>query len=137
MNKRKTKDFILNALMYLCAGIIMALLLGVVGYIIYRGIGHISWELLSTKPSLIRDEIGILPNILNTVYIILMTLIIVLPLGVGAAIYLNEYATNKKVVRFIELATETLSGIPSMADGRTTVLIIYHLPAPSASEPSR
>lgn len=123
MNKRKTKDFILNALMYLCAGIIMALLLGVVGYIIYRGIGHISWELLSTKPSLIRDEIGILPNILNTVYIILMTLIIVLPLGVGAAIYLNEYATNKKVVRFIELATETLSGIPSIIYGLVGMLI--------------
>ena len=123
MNKRKTKDFILNALMYLCAGIIMALLLGVVGYIIYRGIGHISWELLSTKPSLIRDEIGILPNILNTVYIILMTLIIVLPLGVGAAIYLNEYATNNKVVRFIELATETLSGIPSIIYGLVGMLI--------------
>lgn len=123
MNKRKTKDFILNFVMYLCAGIIMALLLGVVGYIIYRGIGNITWEFLSTKPSLIRDSIGILPNILNTVYIIIITLVIVLPLGVGAAIYLNEYATNKKVVRIIELATETLSGIPSIIYGLVGMLV--------------
>lgn len=123
MNKRKTKDLILNLVMYLCAGIIMALLLGVVGYIIYRGIGNITWEFLSTKPSLIRDSIGILPNILNTVYIIIITLVIVLPLGVGAAIYLNEYATNKKVVRIIELATETLSGIPSIIYGLVGMLV--------------
>ena len=98
--------------MYASAGLICLILLGLIGYILYRGLGNISWELLSTKPSLIRGTTGILPNILNTLYIILITLVIVLPLGVGAAIYLNEYASNKKVVRIIELATETLSGIP-------------------------
>lgn len=101
----------------------MTLLLGVIGYILYRGVLNISWEFLSTKPSLIRDSIGILPNILNTVYIILMTLTIVLPLGVGSAIYLNEYATNKKIVRIIELATETLSGIPSIIYGLVGMLV--------------
>lgn len=123
MNKRKVKDIILNLAMYICAGIIMAILLGIVGYILYRGAGNISWKFLSTKPSLITDSIGILPNILNTVYIILITLIIVLPLGVGAAIYLNEYATSKKLVRIIELATETLSGIPSIIYGLVGMLI--------------
>lgn len=122
-NQRKIKSFLLNLLMYLSAGIIVALLLGVIGYILYRGVSNISWELLSTKPSFVRDSIGILPNILNTVYIILMTLVIVLPLGVGAAIYLNEYATNKKLVRIIELATETLSGIPSIIYGLVGMLV--------------
>lgn len=122
-NKRKSKSLFLNILMHLSAGIIVALLLGVIGYILYRGVMNISWEFLSTKPSLVRDTIGILPNILNTVYIILMTLVIVLPLGVGAAIYLNEYATNKKIVRIIELATETLSGIPSIIYGLVGMLV--------------
>ncbi len=124
MNKRrKINDLILNILMYLSAGIIAALLIGIIGYIFYRGAGSISWEFLSTKPSLIRDTIGILPNILNTAYIILMTLVLVLPLGVGAAIYLNEYATSKKLVRIIELATETLSGIPSIIYGLVGMLV--------------
>ncbi len=122
-NRRRTKDFILNLLMYISAGIIAVLLIGIIGYILYRGIWHISWQFLSTKPSLIRDTIGILPNILNTVYIILITLVAVLPLGVGAAIYLNEYAKNKKLVRVIELATETLSGIPSIIYGLVGMLI--------------
>ncbi len=122
-NRRKIKSFLLNLLMYFSAGIIVTLLLGVIGYILYRGVLNISWEFLSTKPSLIRDSIGILPNILNTVYIILMTLTIVLPLGVGSAIYLNEYATNKKIVRIIELATETLSGIPSIIYGLVGMLV--------------
>ncbi|MBQ7794737.1 MAG: phosphate ABC transporter permease PstA [Clostridia bacterium] len=122
-DRRKINDLILNILMYLSAGIISALLIGIIGYILYRGIGHISWEFLSEKPSLIRNTVGILPNILNTVYIILMTLIVVLPLGVGSAIYLNEYATNKKLVRIIELATETLSGIPSIIYGLVGMLV--------------
>ena len=113
----------LNVLMYLSAGIICLILLGVIGYILYRGLPHISIELLTTKPSLIRNTVGILPNILNTIYIILITLIIVLPLGVGSAIYLNEYATNKKIIRVIELATETLSGIPSIIYGLVGMLI--------------
>lgn len=121
--KRKIKCGILRGLMYFAAGTICIILLGLIGYILYRGLGNITWELLSTKPSLLKETTGILPNILNTVYIIIMTLVIVLPLGVGAAIYLNEYAKNKKVVRIIELATETLSGIPSIIYGLVGMLI--------------
>jgi len=121
--KRKIKCAVLNILMYLSAGIICLILLGLIGYILYRGLPHISLEFLTSKPSLIRETVGILPNILNTIYIILITLVIVLPIGVGAAIYLNEYAENKKVVRIIELATETLSGIPSIIYGLVGMLI--------------
>ena len=120
---RKIKCAILNILMYLSAGIICLILLGLIGYILYRGLPHISLEFLTSKPSLICETVGILPNILNTLYIILITLVIVLPIGVGAAIYLNEYAANKKVVRIIELATETLSGIPSIIYGLVGMLI--------------
>lgn len=120
---RKIKDGILNLLMLLSAALICGLLLGLIGYILYRGIPHISWEFVSTKPSLLRGTVGILPNILNTIYIIIITLIIVLPLGVGAAIYLNEYAKNKKLVRIIELATETLAGIPSIIYGLVGMLV--------------
>ena len=121
--KRKIKSTFLNILMYLSAGIICLILLSVIGYILYRGLPHISIELLTSKPSLIRGTVGILPNILNTIYLILITLIIVLPLGVGSAIYLNEYAKNKKLIRIIELATETLSGIPSIIYGLVGMLI--------------
>lgn len=121
--KRKIRDCILNLLMILSAGVICGLLIGLIGYILYRGIPHISWTLISTKPSLLRGTVGILPNILNTLYIIIITLVIVLPLGVGAAIYLNEYAKNKKLVRIIELATETLSGIPSIIYGLVGMLV--------------
>ena len=121
--KRKVKCAILNILMYLSAGIICLILLGLIGYILYRGLPHITPQFLTSKPSLIRETVGILPNILNTLYIILITLVIVLPIGVGAAIYLNEYAENKKVVRIIELATETLSGIPSIIYGLVGMLI--------------
>ena len=119
----KIKCTILNVLMYLSAGIICLILLGIIGYILYRGLPHISLSFLTQKPSLIRETVGILPNILNTLYIILITLVIVLPIGVGAAIYLNEYAENKKIVRIIELATETLSGIPSIIYGLVGMLI--------------
>lgn len=121
--KRKIKGLILNILLYMAAGIVCLLLLGLIGYILCRGLPHISWELISTKPSLLRGTMGILPNILNTVYIILMTIIVVLPIGVGAAIYLNEYEKNKKAVNIIELAAETLSGIPSIIYGLVGMLI--------------
>lgn len=121
--RRKVKCAILNTLMYLSAGIICLILLGLIGYILYRGLPHITPQFLTSKPSLIRETVGILPNILNTIYIILITLVIVLPIGVGAAIYLNEYSVNKKVVRIIELATETLSGIPSIIYGLVGMLI--------------
>lgn len=122
-NARKIKGLLWNILMYLATGGICVLLLGLIGYILYRGIPYISWELISTKPSLLKGTVGILPNILNTVYIIILTLIIVLPLGVGAAIYLNEYAKNRKLVRVIELATETLAGIPSIIYGLVGMLV--------------
>ncbi len=92
-------------------------------YVIVRGFPYITWKLLSTSPSYINDSIGILPDILNTIYIILATLTLVLPLGVGAAIYLNEYATNKRCVALIEYAAETLSGIPSIIYGLVGMLI--------------
>lgn len=121
--KRKITGMVLNSLMLLSAGIICMLLMGVIGYILFRGVKQISWELVSTKPSLLRGTIGILPNILNTLYIIVITLAIVLPLGVGAAIYLNEYASDRKLVRIIELATETLAGIPSIIYGLVGMLV--------------
>lgn len=120
---RKIKDMLRNLLMILSAGFICCLLLGIIGYILYRGIPYVSWILVSTKPSLLRGTVGILPNILNTLYMIVMTLVIVLPLGVGAAIYLNEYAKNKKLVRMIELAAETLAGIPSILYGLVGMLV--------------
>lgn len=120
---RKLKCTLLNILMYFAIGVICFILLGLIGYILYRGAGNITLELLTSKPSLLRGTVGILPNILNTLYIIIFTLLLVLPLGVGAAIYLNEYAKNKKVVRLIELATETLAGIPSIIYGLVGMLI--------------
>lgn len=120
---RKIRDHILNVLVFLSAGFICCLLMGLIGYILYRGIPHISWAFISTKPSLLRGTVGILPNILNTLYIIAITLAVSLPLGVGAAIYLNEYAKNKKIVRMIELATETLAGIPSIIYGLVGMLV--------------
>ena len=120
---RKIKGLMLQALMYLATGIIVLSLLGLIIYILYRGLPNISVKLLTTKPSLVRETIGILPNILNTLYIIIMTLIIVLPLGVGSAVYLTEYAKNRKVVKIIELATETLAGIPSIIYGLVGMLV--------------
>lgn len=120
---RKLKCALLNILMYFAIGVICLILTGLIGYILYRGAGNITIELLTSKPSLLRGTVGILPNILNTLYIIMITLLLVLPLGVGAAIYLNEYAKNKKVVRTIELATETLAGIPSIIYGLVGMLI--------------
>ena len=120
---RRIKDGIANFLMYFAAGAILLLLALIIGYILFCGLPNITVKLLTTKPSLIRETVGILPNILNTVYIILMTLIVVLPLGVGAAVYLTEYAKNRKLVQIIELATETLAGIPSIIYGLVGMLI--------------
>ena len=113
----------LKVLMYLASALIITIFIGIIGYILYRGIPYVTWQLLSTKPSLIKETIGILPNLLNTLYIILMTLVVILPLGVGAAIYLNEYAKNKRIVQTIELAAETLSGIPSIIYGLAGMLL--------------
>lgn len=121
--KRKFYSVMTKTLMAVSAALIIAAFIGIAGYILYRGVAHISWEFLSTKPSLLKGTNGILPNILNTVYIVIMTLLVVLPLGVGSAIYLNEYAKNKKAVGMIELATETLAGIPSIIYGLVGMLI--------------
>ena len=120
--RRQVYDKGLRALLWLCAGVTCALLVFLIGYIFYRGLGSITWELLTTQTSYIKDTIGILPNILNTLYIIFVAMLIVLPLGVGAAIYLTEYATNHKVVELIEFATETLTGIPSIIFGLVGML---------------
>lgn len=117
MHKRNIYIGTVRILMWLASGITAALTLFLLGYVLIKGLPNITWQLLSTKPSALRGTIGILPNILNTVYIIIATLAIVLPLGVGAAVYLTEYATNKKLVSLIEYAAETLSGIPSIIYG--------------------
>ena len=120
--RRRLYDRGLRALLWVCAGVTCALLVFLIGYIFYRGLGNLSWQLLTTQASYIKDTIGILPNILNTLYIIAVAMVIVLPLGVGAAIYLTEYASNRKVVEVIEFATETLTGIPSIIFGLVGML---------------
>ena len=115
--RRKAYGGVMRMLMYVSVGLTCALVLFMIGYVLYKGVPNLSWPLLSTKPSYLSGTIGILPDILNTVYIVLASLVIVLPLGVGAAVYLTEYAANKKLVAAIEYAAETLSGIPSIIYG--------------------
>ena len=125
--KRRIYDRGLRALLYLCGAITCALLVFLIAYVFYRGLGGITWEFLSTQRSYINGTDGILPNILNTLYIIFFSMIIVLPLGVGAAIYLTEYASNRKLVAIIEFATETLTGIPSIIFGLVGMLFFNQL----------
>lgn len=113
----------MHSIMIISTALTAALVLFLLAYVFIKGIPNISWELISTKPSYLTDKIGILPDILNTVYIVVATLIIVLPLGVGAAVYLTEYAKNKKLVSVIEYAAETLSGIPSVIYGLVGMLL--------------
>ncbi|WP_294475390.1 phosphate ABC transporter permease PstA [uncultured Intestinimonas sp.] len=119
---RVAYDRVLRALLYFCALLTCALLVLLIGYIFYRGLPNVTWQLLSTQESFRNDTIGILPNILSTLLLIFGTLLLVLPLGVGAAIYLTEYARNKRVVEVIEFATETLTGIPSILYGLVGML---------------
>lgn len=121
--KRKTYIASMRGLMIVSTIITVALALFILIYVFAKGIPNINWELLSTKPSYSADRIGILPDILNTIYILLATLLIVIPLGVGAAIYLTEYAQNKKIVAIIEYTAETLSGIPSIIYGLVGMLL--------------
>lgn len=120
--KRKAYIWIMKILMLLSVTITCSLVIFVIGFVLYKGLPNITWKLLSTKPSYLTQSIGILPDILNTFYIVIATLVFVLPLGVGAAIYLTEYATNKKMVAVIEYAAETLSGIPSIIYGLVGML---------------
>ena len=122
-SSRKIWISCMKALLYLCSGLTGALVLFLMGYVLIKGIPNISWELLSTSPSYLSDRIGILPDLMNTLYIVLATIVIVLPLGVGAAIYLTEYAKNKKLVAVMEYAAETLSGIPSIIYGLVGMLV--------------
>ena len=118
MNKRKIYIGLMRGAMIVCTALTAALVLFLMGYVHINGIPNISWELLSTKPSYLTERIGILPDILNTVYIVLATLVIVLPLGVGAAIYLTEYAKNKKLVAMIEYAAGMIEKMYNRGGGR-------------------
>lgn len=120
--KRKAYIWIMKILMWISVAITCGLVIFVIGFVLYKGVPNITWKLLTTKPSYLTKNIGILPDILNTFYIVIATLVVVLPLGVGAAIYLTEYATNKKLVAVIEYAAETLSGIPSIIYGLVGML---------------
>ncbi len=113
--------------MYLAAGITAALLVFLIGYIFVKGLPNITWELLTTASSTLKGTTGILPNLVNTLYIIVLTLIVVLPLGVGAAVYLTEYARNKRLVNLLSFATETLAGIPSILYGLVGMLFFTEL----------
>lgn len=119
---RKAYITVMRVLMGISAGVTCILIVFLMGYVLWRGLPNVSWELLSTKPSYLSGRIGILPDILNTVYIVAATLFLVLPLGAGAAIYLTEYAQNEKLVNMIEYAAETLSGIPSIIYGLVGML---------------
>ena len=120
---RKLYNTSLRVISYAATLLVAALTFALVLYVLLKGAGSITWELLSTSPSYLEERIGILPDIVNTIYLVITTLIIVLPLGVGAAIYLNEYATNRKIVALIEAAAETLSGIPSIIYGLVGMLL--------------
>ena len=120
--RRRAYGLAMKSLMLLAAGLTCALVVFMVSYVLYKGVPNITWQLLSTSPSYLSGTIGILPDILNTLYIVIYTLYIVLPLGVGAAIYLTEYASDRKMVGIIEYAAETLSGIPSIIYGLVGML---------------
>ena len=121
--KRKLWNRAVRVGVYTASMLTAALLVGLIGYILYRGLPNLSWQLVSTQTSYIRDTIGILPNLVNTVYIILVAMAIALPLGVGAAIYLTEYSKNRHLTRLIEFAAETLTGIPSILFGLVGMLL--------------
>ena len=121
--KRKSFEVLMKSLIYLSLFVTVSLVLFLIIYVLMQGLPHISWNFLTSKPSYLTENIGILPDILNTIYIIFATLLIVLPLGVGAAVYLTEYASNKKIVGIIEYAAETLSGIPSIIYGLVGMML--------------
>ena len=113
----RSTDVILTGIIYGCASLSMLLLIGILGYTFVRGVPHVTWSFLSTVSSATKGTFGILGNIINTLYIVVITLLIATPIGVGSAVYLNEYAKPGKIVRLIVFTTETLSGIPSIVYG--------------------
>lgn len=115
--KRKIIDAFLRFLIYLCAGFSVVLLVGIILYVLAKGLSTVSWSFLTSVTSVLNGTVGIAGNIVNTILIVLMTMVVAIPIGVGSAIYLNEYAKPGKIVTLIEYATETLSGIPSIIFG--------------------
>ena len=124
---RKAKDSAMRVLMLACAAFTCLVLLGLIGYLLYRGVPNLSWELVSTATSYLKGTVGIMPNLLNTVYLIFVTMIIAIPLGVGAAVYLTEYSSNHRIVRIVSFAVETLTGIPSIIFGLVGMLLFIQL----------
>lgn len=115
--KKKPYDVILSALIYLSAAFAVILLIGILFYVFFKGIGVIGWKFLTTQPSAIAGTFGVAGNIVNTLYVVVITILIATPVGIGSAIYLNEYAKPGRLVSLIEFTTETLSGIPSIIFG--------------------
>ena len=120
---RRAWNQFFTAAVWVAAVFVIALVAGIIGMVLVRGIPHVNWTFLTTTSSILRGTKGILPAIINTLYIILLTLVIVLPLGVGAAVYLTEYATNRKLIAMIEFTNETLAGIPSIIYGLVGMLV--------------
>ena len=126
-SKRALWNYGAKALIWSSSILTCLLLIFMIGYIFYRGVPYLSWELLTSQSSYVKQVIGIFPNLLNTIYIIIVAMAIVLPLGTGAAIYLTEYATNKKLVNIIEFAAESLTGIPSIIFGLVGMVLFAEL----------
>ncbi len=124
---RKWHDRLLRGIMYLCAGLTVLLLACLIGFILWRGIRYLSWQMLSTQSSYLEGTIGIMPNLINTLYIIFTAMAAALPLGVGAAVYLTEYAASRRLVHIIEFAAETLTGLPSILFGLVGMLVFTQL----------
>ena len=120
---RRAWNRVMTVLVWAAAVLVMALVAGILGMVLVRGVPHISWNFLTTTASVLKGTDGILPAILNTLYVILLTLLIVLPLGVGAAVYLTEYASNRRLIEVIEFTNETLAGIPSILYGLVGMLV--------------
>ena len=132
---RRAWNRVMTVLVWASAVLVMILVAGIIGMVLVRGIPHISWNFLSTTASVLKKTDGILPAILNTLYVIVLTLLIVLPLGVGAAVYLTEYASNRRLIEVIEFTNETLAGIPSIIYGLVGMLVlvpgirqVFHIP---------
>ena len=120
---RKAWNRFFTAAVWAAAALVIALVAGIIGMVLVRGVPHLSVEFLTTAASVLKGTDGILPAILNTLYVIVLTLLIVLPLGVGAAVYLTEYATNRRLIEIIEFTNETLAGIPSIIYGLVGMLV--------------
>ena len=120
---RRAWNRVMTVLVWAAALLVMALVAGIIGMVLVRGVPHISWNFLTTTASVLKGTDGILPAILNTLYVILLTLLVVLPLGVGAAVYLTEYASNRRIIEVIECTNETLAGIPSIIYGLVGMLV--------------